>query len=29
MENNQQKIIIYDTVDGKAKVRLYTKDGNI
>ncbi|QVY66877.1 virulence RhuM family protein [Polaribacter sp. Q13] len=29
MENSQQNIIIYNTQDGKAAVRLYTKDGNV
>lgn len=29
MDNNQQNIIIYNTTDGKASVRLYTKDGNV
>ncbi len=29
MESNQQNIIIYNTVDGKASVSLYTKDGNV
>jgi hypothetical protein len=29
MQNNQQNIIIYNTADGKAAVRLYTKDGNV
>ncbi len=27
--NNEQNIIIYNTHDGKASVRLMTKDGNV
>ncbi|MCF6345414.1 MAG: hypothetical protein L3J00_02970 [Thiomicrorhabdus sp.] len=27
IENNQQNIIIYDTTDGKALVKLYAQDG--
>lgn len=29
MENKQQNIIIYNTTDGKASVRLYAKDGTV
>lgn len=27
IENNQQNIIIYDTADGQAHVKLYAQDG--
>lgn len=29
MENSKNKIIIYNTIDGKASVSLYAKDGSI
>ena len=29
MENNESKIIIYNTVDGKASVTLLAKDGTV
>lgn len=29
MDENQQDIIIYNTVDGKASVSLHAKDGNV
>ena len=29
MENQEQNVIIYNTLDGKAKVTLMAKDGNV
>lgn len=29
MENQEQNVVIYNTLDGKAKVTLMAKDGNV
>lgn len=29
MDNNESNIIIYNTIDGKASVALYARDGSV